>query len=314
MSFDIIQLQGITSCTVYPNGQIEDCRLNQKNVISTLYGDLIPHCSSPGIRDKELKSVSFYESGAVRSIALEVQTDILTPLGAFPAELLTFYENGTLDSIFPLNGQIGFGWSEKEEKALAQTVTFDFPFGSFAAKPIGLRFYASGSLRSLILWPGEVINLCTPIGEIPVRIGFKLYENGALESVEPAFPAAVSTPIGSVSAFDVTALGIDADFNSLCFDKEGNLVHLVTSGDIVVKNRTAGERVMFSSRTKPGMTDDVPVKVPIHISFQNTAVIIDDGVKIKNFEISDYDFLVLSDFSTKGTDCVGDCNECSGCG
>ncbi|MGE4549099.1 MAG: hypothetical protein AB7C89_06055 [Intestinibacillus sp.] len=35
-----------------------------------------------------------------------------------------------------LNGQIGFGWSEQEEKALAQPVQFDFPSGHFTAKPI----------------------------------------------------------------------------------------------------------------------------------------------------------------------------------
>jgi len=308
-----IELTGITSCSRYSNGQIEDCKVQEKNVIHTQCGDLIPRYSSPGIRSKELKSISFYESGAVRSIALEEQTPIQTPLGLFPAELVTFYENGRLDSIFPLNGQIGFGWSEREEMALAEAVEFEFPFGSFSAKPIGLRFYESGELRSLILWPGEVIRVNTALGDIPVRTGFKLYESGALASVEPAYPVAVETPIGSIAAFDVAAVGIDADLNSLRFDEAGALTRLATSGDLVVNDRTTGKRTMYSSQLKPGLTEDKYVKMPLIIAFAGDEVTIDDGLRCDTYLLQNCSFLVLPDFNKKEMDCVGDCDGCTGC-
>jgi hypothetical protein len=306
-------LEGITSYISYPNGQIETCRLSLRNIINTPYGDMIPKYSQPGIRDKELKSLSFYESGMVRAIYLETQTDVLTPMGIFPAELVTFYEeDGALESIFPLNGQIGFGWSEKEEKTLAQSVLFDFPFGSFETKPIGLRFYPGGELKSMILWPDEIIYVQTSLGTIPVRIGFKLFKNGNIESIETAYPTSVPTPIGKIVVFDNTAIGIDADNNSLRFDESGKLRHLVTSGDIIVKKNTDGRRYRFSSRTRTGLTDDVPVKLPVHITFRDDIASIDDGAQNDDFRISDCEILILSDFGLIES-CDGVCDGCALC-
>jgi len=104
---------------------------------------------------KQLAVLSFYKSGNIKSISLEQQTEISTPIGIFPAELVTFYEDGSINSLFPLNGQISGFWSEEEEGELAQKYHFSFPFGDFYAKIIGLRFYPDGRVRSLILWPNE---------------------------------------------------------------------------------------------------------------------------------------------------------------
>ena len=112
MPITTLHLEGISSQTVHANGQVSECTLNQPNVIHTCCGDLVPRFSRPDARSKELKSLSFYESGALRSISLDQQVDVRTPIGLFPAELVTFYEDGRLDSVFPLNGQLGFGWSE----------------------------------------------------------------------------------------------------------------------------------------------------------------------------------------------------------
>lgn len=314
LGIKIDNIDGITSFNTYSNGKIETCIVNKPNVVSTEYGDLIPRYNKPGIRDKELKSISFYESGEIRSIDLDTQTDVLTPLGKLPAELVTFYEDGSLESIFPLNGQIGFGWSEKEEKSLAQTVSFDFPFGSFETKPIGLRFYKSGELKSLIIWPDEVIEINSPVGKIPVRIGFKLYETGKIESLEPALPIKIKTPIGDITTYDITAVGVDADFNSLRFYENGSISHIVMSGDIVVKNKTDGSRKIFSSGTRLGLTDDFSIKVPISITFFDDRVLIDDGSLCESFEISVCDFLLLPDYSmVAGGSCAGECDGCTIC-
>jgi hypothetical protein len=306
-------LNGITSFTQYPGGKMRECRVNQHNVIETPYGDFVPQYSSPGIRKKDLKSLSFYENGAVRSICLEEQCDVKSPVGVMLAELVTFHEDGSLDSVFPLNGQLGFSWSEQEEAQLAQNYEFEFSFAKFSAKIIGIRFYENGAVRSLILWPGEVVPVRTSLGTFPARTGFKLYEDGSLASFEPAVPIAVKTPIGDVMAFDVTAVGVDADLNSVKFDRDGRLKSLITSGDIVVRRHT-GVRVMFSSRTKPGLLDDVSVKMPIELKFIENSVIINDGVKSAGFKIGECSFLPLPDFSMAAMECGGSCDGCSGCG
>ena len=305
-----LQLNGITSFTRYAGGGMRECRVNEYNVIHTRYGDFVPHYSGPGIRNKELKSLSFYENGAVRSISLEEQSDVETPVGVMPAELVTFHEDSSLDSVFPLNGQIGFSWSQEEEAQLARAYEFELSFAKFTAKIIGIRFYKTGRVRSLILWPDEVVPVHTTAGTFPARIGFKLYEDGSLASFEPAVPVAIQTPIGIVMAFDVNAVAVDADFNSVRFDRNGRLMRLVMSGDIVVKQHT-GVRVMFSSRTKPGLLDDAFVKIPIELTFIENTVIINDGVKSAGFKIAECTFLLLPDSNIAAMEC-GSCDGCFG--
>ncbi|HEX2925238.1 MAG TPA: hypothetical protein VHP38_03115, partial [Ruminiclostridium sp.] len=211
------KLSGIVSAFCYDSGRIKECILSQKNIIHTKYGKLIPKYGPDEVRRKYCHSISFYESGAVKSISLETSTRIETPLGTFPAELVTFYENGSLKRIFPLNGHLNGYWSEADEEKLCEEFQFSFPFGSFRTKIIGLCFYECGSLKSMTLWPGETVILRTSFGLLPVRIGFSLFESGKLKSAEPAYEITVSTPIGSVEAYDENVVGIHADCNSLCF-------------------------------------------------------------------------------------------------
>lgn len=306
------EFKGITSYTTYVSGEMQECKVNEPNLIRTQYGDFVPQYSRPDTRRKELKSLSFYKSGNIRSLCLEQQTDVATPIGIFPAELVTFYDDGSLNSVFPLNGQIGFGWSQEEEGALAQTYDFEFSFGKISAKIIGMRFYPSGKIKSLILWPGQVVTLQTPAGVFPVRIGFRLFENGQLESFEPAIPIALETPVGAVTAYDVNALGIDADSNSVRFDNRGRLTHIATSGDIIVHDLKGG-RKMISSRTKLGLMDDTLIKMPIELSFYTDTVVIDNGIHASEFKTREYKFLVLPDIDETGFKCEGGCDGCPGC-
>jgi hypothetical protein len=304
------ELKGITSFTTYNSGEIRECRLNHYNLIRTQYGDFVPQYGDPGIRRKQLKALSFYKSGSMKSISLERQTDVITPLGSFPAELVTFFEDGSIDSLFPLNGQISASWSEEEEGELLQKFDFAFPFGKFSAKIIGLRFYQSGRVRSLVLWPHEKITIDTPAGKMPVRIGFKLFDDGSIESVEPAEPVMVETPIGAISAFDRNASGVDADKNSLRFDRNGSLTFLTTSAGIVIASKSNGERELIFPRLRTALRGDELEKAPVKLLFQDDAVMIDDGVKITCCKISECSFRILD--SGAGEVC-GDCFGCSGC-
>lgn len=310
MSVDSFELVGVTSHTEHPDGGIAECTVDQPNIIATSCGALVPRYSRPDARSKELKSVSFYPSGAIRSVSLDSQQDVNTPIGEFPAELVTFYETGEVDSVFPLNGQIGFGWSETEEKQLAQTYTFEFSFGTFSTKIIGIRFYPTGEVKSLILWPDDTITIKTPMGRCLARSGFRVYPDGQLESFEPAVPVDLQTPIGVVRGYDVNAVTVDADENSIRFDEQGGLLQVATSGDIVVRSPEHG-RVRISSRTRTALSSDKQVKLSIEITFRGDEVQFDNGEQQWSFPIAGCHFLVLPDIDPVGLiDCDTDCGTC----
>ena len=93
----------------------------------------------------------------------------------------------------------------------------------------GICFYKSGDIRSITLFPNEVINVSTKYGDIGVKNGFSLYESGLLKSIEPAVPTIIKTPIGDITAYDVNSIGINADSNSIEFDEEGRIINLISS-------------------------------------------------------------------------------------
>ena len=216
---------GVESYACYPDGELEGIKLSEKNMLVTHVGELIPSYTETN-RRKNKFSVEFYKGGMIKAIALNDVQEIQTPIGEFPAELVTFFETGELNRFFPLDGKIGGMWSEQEEKALTIPLSFDLPFTSFTAIINGIAFYKSGNIRSITLFPGETVRIATKYGEISTRNGFSLYESGNLESLEPAVPTLIKTPTGALNAFDPDAVGINADVNSLVFDETGEIIAL----------------------------------------------------------------------------------------
>ncbi len=222
-------LRGVTNSDFYPDGQLKSCRLREENTIHTGAGRIVPqYCDSEfGERQKKHRSsISFHPNGKIKSAALQDPAPIQTALGIFDAELVTFYEDGGVNRLFPLNGLVNGFWSENNERALAVKLDFALSVGNFRAKVIGLHFYPGGALKSITLWPGETIRIQTPIGEMAVRTGFSLYENGSVKSVEPARPTAIETPLGTITAFDPDVIGMHADLNSVQFSSAGELLSL----------------------------------------------------------------------------------------
>jgi len=177
-------LRGVTGRILHLSGTVRDCTLNERNVIPTSCGDLIPRYEKLETRTKPGQSLSFYKSGALRSVYLEDQTEVATPIGPLPAELVSFHEDGSLNTIFQLNGQLSYAWTETDEKRLAKEWTLAFDFATITAKMIAVRFHPSGQVRSLTLWPGETLMLNTPVGEIACRTGLSVHPNGTLASFE----------------------------------------------------------------------------------------------------------------------------------
>jgi hypothetical protein len=77
------------------------------------------------------------------------------------------------------------------------------------------------------------LELDTPVGALPVRIGVSCYEDGSIESTEPQWPLMIPTPIGSIEAYDPDAEGYEGGFNSLNFWPAGSLKSLLSIGSKV---------------------------------------------------------------------------------
>ena len=222
-------LRGVTNFASYPDGRLRSCMLCEENVIETSAGRFVPQYGDDefGERQKKHRSaLSFHPNGTIRSAALQDPAPIRTALGDFEAELVTFHGDGAVNRLFPLNGLVNGFWTENQERALARKLDFTLPVGKFRAKVIGIHFYPGGALKSLTLWPGETIRIRTPLGEMDVRAGFSLYENGSVKSVEPARPTAIVTPLGTITAFDPDIIGMHAARNSIQFTPSGELISL----------------------------------------------------------------------------------------
>ena len=224
-------LSGIANSMAYPDGSLKSCMLDAENRIQTPVGEIIPQYRMAELGERQKKhrsSLGFFENGRIKSAALDRAMPLQTPVGVFEAELVTFHENGAMNRLFPLNGQVDGYWSEKNEGELAKVLDFDLPVGKFRAKIINLHFYPSGALKSLTLWPGQRITIETPVGPMRLRTGFSLHENGSVRSVEPAAIVELATPIGRVKAYDAEMLGMNADQNSVQFSPTGSLVSVKT--------------------------------------------------------------------------------------
>lgn len=311
MTTNQLALAGVTSSTHYPDGTLRECTLDQPNSVHTCCGDLVPRFSGPDERRKDLQSMSFYRGGAVRSIALEEQVILPTPLGAVPAELVAFHEDGRLECVFPLNGRLSFAWTEEDEGTLARPQRVRLRFGEITARLVAIRFYPTGELKSLLLWPGEVVRLTTPAGVFPARAGIRLHRDGSLASFEPAVPIRLRTPVGLVRAYDVDAVTMQGDDNSVRFDEAGNLIGFATSGEVIVAE-PEGVRHRVSSRTRLALTADIPVKLPLHLTIDpdGNQVRINDGRRTSAFPLSTSRFLVLADIDTESL-CPTSCDSCT---
>lgn len=213
----------------FKSGEVKACIPAEGWAVKTSVGVVEAQHTADDLRRRTVSSVMFHETGELKSLALETQTIVSTPLGGIPAEMLTFYPGGALKRIFPLNGKLSGYWSQDDEAGLAEPLKLQTPVGEIESKIINIQFFESGKVRSITLWPGETVPTPTPVGMLEARIGVSFYENGALRSLEPAAPSDIPTPAGQVSVYDPDAVGVNGDMNSLMFGKDGALRKLSTT-------------------------------------------------------------------------------------
>jgi len=307
---------GVESYACYPDGELEGIRLSEKNMLVTHAGELVPAYTETH-RRKIKYSVEFYRNGMIKAVALDEQQEIQTPIGESPAELVTFFETGELKRFFPLDGKISGLWSEEEEKALAIPLAFDLSFTNFTAVINGVGFYKNGNIRSITLFPGETVTIKTGYGEIVTRGGFSLYESGELESLEPSRQTQIQTPIGVIACFDPNAVGVNADSNSLVFDRQGRVIALVTVGSRIAVQTEGGRLFTFSPREVVNPLDDeTMITEGLAISFDYAAGSVTFGGSGGNstFSVDGNGFTVIAYNNSAYMCSPADCAGCSlGC-
>jgi hypothetical protein len=308
---------GVEAFSCFPSGELEGLRLSEKNMLVTHIGELIPAYTET-TRRKIKYSVEFHRNGMVKAVSLDEQQEIITPIGEFPAELVTFYDTGELCRFFPLDGKISGLWTEEEEKTKAIPFSFDLGFAIFTAVLNGVAFFKSGDIRSITLYPGEIISVQTAFGLIQTRNGFSLFETGELESLEPDEPITIQTPLGEIVAYDTEAIGVNADVNSLAFEPDGRVRSLIAPYNRIAVQTEAGELKLFSPmETIHPLDDESTLLHGIKISFdyKKTTVTIQNGKTEGTFSLETCGFTVdktgVTPFSCSPAACAS-CSLCSG--
>lgn len=311
-------IQKISQVFFYEDGITpHDILCETENVLHTRYGNLIPRYHDEEGRRKTTKCLSFHADGTLASIDLQEQTAIATPIGMIYAELLTFYPDGSLHRLFPRNGNISGFWSEQEEQNLIEPVSIPVASGNLSIKADSIIFSPHHTLQGIAFCSGEVVMLHTPLGAIRVRHGFRLYDTGAVQSLEPAEETPVRTPLGTLHAYDAAALGIYADHQSLVFDRTGKIRALITSTDLIhIQNEEKGEQIFAPYYRTNQLTEEGLEVIPLRIQFQEDGICFDhpsqypdDPITIPYRQIGDITTQVLPPMEN----CSNDCSKCGKC-
>lgn len=274
----------------YQTGEPESYNVEDESELDILGYKLIPLYGFVDERRKEFPSIKVYKTGNIKSIALNELTSIKTKIGVFEVEKITFYEDGQINRLFLLDGRLSGYWSEEDEYNLAKAYKFDFEFASFESKVISLHFYKTGELKSMTLWPKDKVKLNIGDYSLVGRIGFSLYESGKIKSCEPFRPIKINTPIGDIEAYDINAIGIHGDTNSLNFYEDGSIKSLITSTNTVTIHTSDGDDIYHSpKKVRIYSNSEVMDTITLTIEFRDDKVIIDDkyeyNIEENNFEI-----------------------------
>lgn len=278
----------------HENGAPASLLLTGPAEFDTPFGRLIPQYEVEDMGRKEHKYVLFYPNGTAKKVPLQDSQEIPTQYGKMSAEMVLFYQDGSLKKLFPLTGKLSGYWSEANEFALAEDLTLQLPAGEITAKMISLGFHKSGNLRSITFWPGEIVSLGTPFGNIEARTGISFYDDGTIKSLEPALPTAVVTPIGVLQAFDNDPDGISGDLNSLCFDQDDNVSALTTTDSRVVVTVDGEDKIYEPTQKESLCSEAVKVSVPLKIEFINGRVRFNNSsaheyeIEVCSFKVEDY--------------------------
>ena len=159
----------LSNIELFPDGSIRSGFPQQEYQFDTKYGSFKAQYSNDEARKQTINSLEFFECGSIRKLSLEEQTSVQTKHGEIPAELILFYNSKEIRKIFPLNGRITGYWSEKDEYNLADELEFIIDDIHIKGKFINIEFYENQTLKSLLLWPNETLELVINDEKIKVK-------------------------------------------------------------------------------------------------------------------------------------------------
>lgn len=300
-------LSNLIDHNLHENGTLKDCILKDHNIITTKYGDLIPQYNYIDVRRKYIKSISFFQDGKISRISLNEQTPIETPIGIIDVELITFYPNGNIDRIFPLNGQLSSYWDEEQEFALTRDINFSFPFGNFISKVTGIYFYEDGHVKGLSLWTNEIIEINTPIGKQSIRNGLSLYASGNIKAFEPSVPLSISTPIGSILAFDDSGYNFFKECKSVNFHEDGSLESVMTSKHKITVIDSDKNMHVYEPKCYEDTDDSDMYIYPLKVNFFNKSVSFNN---LDSYITKECTFIINEITNHSRTKCANNCSTC----
>jgi len=178
-------------------------------------------------RRKERQRVCYFDTGRIKSVYLNEQTKVDTPIGKMACELITFYKNGAIKRLFPRYGAISAYWSEKDEARITDEITLTVGGEQYKGRPSCIHFYESGKIKSITIYDHETMDVSTRYGVIKTNVGVSFYEDGKLESLEPVFKTCIQVNGKMIKPFNFFADHMHADHNSLRFDKEGYIIDFI---------------------------------------------------------------------------------------
>ena len=135
-------IEALPNVEYHPSGAVRSCIAAASSPLYAPCGELVPQYRSTALRKRRLPAISFHENGMFRTLPLEEQTQVATPLGTLPAEQVTFHDSGAVHRVFPLNGCLSGYWSQEDEGQLATPLEIHTPAGLVAASLVAVRFPA----------------------------------------------------------------------------------------------------------------------------------------------------------------------------
>ncbi|MGE4552250.1 MAG: hypothetical protein AB7D57_04010 [Desulfovibrionaceae bacterium] len=261
------------------DGTLCSCTPAAGHILDTPLGPLAPEYDIDDIRRRDVQPLCFHANGRLRTVPLQHAVEVDTPAGPMSAELVTFHPNGALSRVFPLNGRLSAYWSQEDEAGLAQAMTVRTPLGPVTAKCIAVAFYDTGALRSLTLWPEEVVEVVTPLGPLPVRHGLSFFPDGALRGLEPGRMVPVPTLVGEVAAWDPDAVGVSGEMASLRFSPAGEVRRVVSVHTCLEVCDQRGGAMCFAPDVRESLCGDGDLEpVPMSLEFLAGGVRVRRGV------------------------------------
>ena len=198
------------------------------NKVKTKYGSFTACSDASDLRKKYRCPVEYHLNGNVKSVYLQDVEEVVLPEGNFQAELMTFYEDGSIKRLFPLYGQLSSYWGVEDEIKDAPEYVFTANNQKLKIRPQCIYFYPSGKIRSITLWPEDSITIDTSIGSVTSKLGIEVYEDGTIRSIEPVFGTAFATCYGEAKPFMIRKHMLHAEDASTRFDENGNVISFAT--------------------------------------------------------------------------------------